>query len=51
MSEVYKYICSNCGQEHEEWPALSYSSPAHYNDLTDEEKKNIAELDSDFCII
>lgn len=51
MLETTKYTCSSCGQEHEEWPALVYSSPTHYNDLTDEEKKTIAELKNDFCVI
>jgi hypothetical protein len=46
-----KYTCNCCGQEHDEWPALTYSSPSNYNDLTDDEKKNIAKLDSDFCVI
>ena len=51
MLETTKYICSVCGQEHEEWPALAYSSPTNYNGLTEDEKQNIAELKSDFCII
>ena len=51
MLETTKYICSTCGKDHEEWPALSYSSPTHYNDLVDEEKQTIAELKSDFCVI
>src|SRR5436190_20167554 len=51
MAELTKYICSCCGQEHEDWPTLAYSSPTHYERLTDEEKENIAELSSDFCII
>lgn len=46
-----KYKCSCCGQEHDKWPALTFSSPTAYNELTDEEKKEIAELSSDFCVI
>ena len=38
MSESIKYICECCGKEYEEWPSLTYSSPAHYHNLTDEEK-------------
>lgn len=45
-----KYICSCCGEEKEEWPAIAYDSPSLYTDLSDEEKKN-SELTSDFCII
>jgi hypothetical protein len=51
MLDTTKYVCSTCGQEHEEWPALAYSSPIHFNDLTEEEKQTIGELKNDFCII
>jgi hypothetical protein len=51
MTDSIKYTCSCCGQEHEEWPALTYNSPTAYDLLSDEDKKNIAELDSDFCVI
>jgi hypothetical protein len=51
MPEQTKYICSNCGQEHDEWPALTYSAPVYYNQLTEEEKLGNAELGSDICII
>jgi hypothetical protein len=51
MTESTKYICSNCGKEHNEWPALTYKSPSNYDRLSEEDKQNIAELDSDFCII
>jgi hypothetical protein len=51
MLESSKYICSGCGQEHEGWPALGYSSPIHYNDLTEEDQQNTAELKDDFCTI
>ena len=46
-----KYTCSNCGKEHEEWPALVYTSPTNYDALSEDEKKNIAKLDTDFCVI
>jgi Uncharacterized protein conserved in bacteria len=51
MSVLEKYICTNCGQEHEDWPALAFSSPSHFNDLSEEEKKSMGQLSSDFCII
>ncbi len=51
MLNTQKYICKNCGQEHDVWPALAYSSPTFYNDLSDTDKESIAELDSDFCVI
>ncbi|MRX47125.1 DUF2199 domain-containing protein [Pedobacter puniceum] len=46
-----KYTCEKCGKVHEEWPALTYISPLAYDTLSDEEKKSIATLDSDFCVI
>lgn len=48
---MIKYQCTNCGQEHESWPALAFKSPAPYNALSDFEKETIAELTSDFCVI
>lgn len=49
--ESFKYTCSICGAEHEDWPALAFHSPLNYDVLSDEDKANIAELDSDFCCI
>ena len=46
-----KYKCSCCGQEHEEWPSLTFTSPTAYNQLTDEEKKELGKLSNDFCVI
>lgn len=51
MTETIKYTCSCCGKEHESWPALAYLSPTNYNSLSDDDKKNITQLDTDFCII
>lgn len=51
MSEVIKYRCNCCGEEHEKWPALTFNSPDPYYFLSDNEKQEIAELGSDFCII
>jgi len=46
-----EYICSVCGESHREWPALTFYSPASYNELTMDEKNSIGKLDSDFCTI
>jgi hypothetical protein len=46
-----KYTCNSCGQVHEGWPALTFDSPTAYNDLSDDEKKQMGELTDDFCII
>ena len=51
MPGSIKYTCSCCGLEHEEWPALAYPSPTAYLALSEQSKQNIAELDTDFCII
>ena len=48
-SEDFK--CPQCGQIHSGWPALTFDSPSPFYDLTDEEKNNIAEIGTDFCII
>ena len=45
-----KYKCGKCGQEHDDWPAITFSSPTPYNELTDEEKK-LAFLSDDICVI
>lgn len=46
-----KYTCNNCGKQHDEWPALAYSSPANYHALSEVKKGKMGELDSDFCVI
>ncbi len=46
-----KYTCSKCGQEHEGRPAIAFDSPYHYKELSDQEKKSIATLTGDFCVI
>lgn len=51
MAGQLKYICNCCGQEHYEWPALTFKSPNNYNTLSQADKETIAEIDSDFCII
>ncbi len=36
-----KYKCSICGKEHEEWPAIGFSTPINYEYLSEEDKKNL----------
>ena len=45
------FVCSCCGQFITELPAIGYSEPHHYSALSDDEKRDIAELTSDTCII
>jgi len=51
MPELIKYTCSCCGKEHTEWPALTYDSPAPYNNLPEEDKQSMGTLSADFCTI
>ena len=46
-----QFKCKECGLIHSGWPALAYSSPDNYNQLSQEEKDSIAEIDEDFCTI
>ena len=51
MSDL-EYKCSICGEIHEDYPALAFSSPDYYNWLSEDEKKSYnAQLESDFCTI
>jgi hypothetical protein len=51
MNLLPTHTCPSCGELHHDWPALAFSSPFHYNELNDHEKKTTATLDSDFCVI
>ena len=45
------YVCSICGQVHDERPAFAFTSPFHYHLLSEEDKDNTATLSEDWCII
>lgn len=45
-----KYTCADCGQEHEDWPALVFRAPDPYLALSEEEQAN-AELTKEICCI
>ena len=51
MSQITKFKCNCCGEIHETWPALAFSSPDNYDCLSDVDKINIGKLDTDFCTI
>ena len=51
MSKNIKFKCSCSGETHEEWPALTFISPDNYHCLSEEDKKRIGYIDSDFCTI
>ena len=46
-----EYRCSKCGKLHYELPALGFKSPYYYDVLSDADKKQLAVLSDDFCII
>ena len=46
-----EYMCSSCGQIHQELPALGFMTPFHYDVLSENDKNETAELSDDFCII
>lgn len=46
-----KYICQCCGELHDTWPSIAFKVPNNYLHLSTDEKKNIAEISSDFCVI
>lgn len=46
------YTCTSCGEKHEDMPAIGFTAPYPYNQLSEEERIAYqAECDSDFCII
>ncbi len=46
-----EFKCSECGKIHSEWPALAFKSPTNYDCLSENDKVEIAKLDTDFCEI
>ncbi len=46
-----QFKCSQCGEVHNTWPSLAYGAPCFYSQLNEQEKNDIATLDSDFCQI
>ncbi len=46
-----KYTCSICGKEHEELPAIAWSSPASYSELAEDEKSKYGVISDDYCVI
>ncbi|MHA7099211.1 DUF2199 domain-containing protein [Roseivirga pacifica] len=43
--------CEICGQEHESLPSIGFNEPHYYSILDDDEKREITEINPDFCII
>ena len=51
QSKIMKFTCSCCGIEQDQYPAIGYKVPLYYSWLSEEEKKNLAEITSDTCIV
>ena len=47
--DTKKFRCSVCGEIHDELPALGFKTPFHYDILNEDNKREIAEISSDFC--
>ncbi len=45
------FLCSVCGEQHEDRPAAGFSAPHYYQILSEEDKTSLATLSEDFCII
>ncbi len=46
-----EFKCSTCGETHNELPALGFITPYYYDTLNENDKEEIAEISSDFCVI
>jgi len=51
VAAIYAFVCKCCGKIHEGSPSIAFDAPWHYSCLTDDEKKALAKLSSDFCKI
>lgn len=46
------YTCAQCGQTHDELPAIGFDAPHYYYTLSEEDKKkHVRKLTSDLCIL
>ncbi|MNJ83337.1 hypothetical protein D3C87_07530 [compost metagenome] len=46
-----KNTCEICGKTHDELPAIGFDAPIYYHELSDDEKREMAEISDDFCVI
>lgn len=51
MAAIFAFTCRCCGEVHEGSPSFAYNEPAPYASLSEEQKKTIAKIDSDLCVI
>lgn len=51
VPQQFKFTCRSCGEIHEGAPSFSFAEPFQYSSLTDDQKKSLAKIDSDTCVI
>ncbi len=51
MDGLLKFKCECCGEMIDQWPALAFGTPSPYFELSEKEKKEMAMVSSDFCVI
>jgi len=51
MSDDLSFTCSVCGKTHEGLPNLGFDYPIYYHQLNETERRELARLTSDTCVI
>lgn len=50
-TNLFRFMCSECGVEHNGAPSFSYSMPSYCSDVPAEERAARTKLNDDFCIV
>ena len=45
------YVCSCCGQTHEDLPDLAFDKPAYAHDVPEKQRAERVRIDDDFCVV
>ena len=51
MTETFRFTCATCGDLHEGPPSFGYKWPHHYAVLSEDDRKELATISDDLCII
>jgi hypothetical protein len=51
MDRELTYTCATCGETHTGLPDLAFDAPFHYRSMTEEDRRRLAILTSDTCVI
>ena len=49
--EAFSFKCAECGNEHKGDPSFSFAAPAHYDSMSEADKKSLGKINSDLCTI